>query len=50
MAQAADQVEIEHYEAAVSEQLDEAAFKAASSEGRVMSLEEAISYALGSEK
>jgi predicted ATPase/DNA-binding CsgD family transcriptional regulator len=50
VAQAADQVEIERYEAAVREQLDEATFEAAWSEGRAMSLEEAVAYALGSEK
>jgi predicted ATPase/DNA-binding CsgD family transcriptional regulator len=50
VAQAADQVEIERNEAAVREQLDEAAFEAAWGKGRAMSLEEAVAYALGSEK
>jgi len=36
--------------AAVREQLDEAAFEAAWGKGRAMSLEEAVAYALGSEK
>jgi predicted ATPase/DNA-binding CsgD family transcriptional regulator len=48
--QAGDQFEIERYEASVREQLDEAAFEAAWAEGRAMSLEEAVAYALGSEK
>ncbi len=47
--QAGDQFEIDRYVAAVSEQLDEAAFKAAWSQGRAMSLEEAVAYALGGE-
>jgi len=42
-----DQHEINGYVAAVRAQLDEAVFEAAWAEGRAMSLEEAIAYALG---
>jgi non-specific serine/threonine protein kinase len=45
--QAGDQFEIERYVAAAREQLDRATFEAAWSEGRAMSLEEAVAYALG---
>jgi tetratricopeptide (TPR) repeat protein len=45
----ADQFEIDRYVAAVREQLDQATFEAAWAEGRAMSLEEAIVYALGEE-
>jgi non-specific serine/threonine protein kinase len=44
-----DQPEIDRYEAAVREQLDKATFEAAWTEGRAMSLEEAVAYALGEE-
>lgn len=47
--QAADQFEIERYKAMVCEQLDEARFEKAMSEGRELSLEEAVVYALGKE-
>jgi non-specific serine/threonine protein kinase len=47
--QAGDQFEVEGYEAAVREQLDQAVFEAAWAEGRAMSLEEAVAYALGEE-
>jgi serine/threonine-protein kinase PknK len=43
---AGDLFEIERYVAAVREQLDEATFDAVWAEGRAMSLEQAISYAL----
>jgi tetratricopeptide (TPR) repeat protein len=43
----ADQLEIDQYMADVRAQLDEAAFEAAWAEGRAMSLEEAVAYALG---
>jgi non-specific serine/threonine protein kinase len=45
--QAGDQFEIERYVAAAREQLDDATFEAAWAEGRAMSFEEALSYALG---
>jgi non-specific serine/threonine protein kinase len=45
--QPADQFEIDRYEAAAREQLDEATFEAAWAEGRAMTLEEAVAYALG---
>jgi non-specific serine/threonine protein kinase len=45
--QPVDQVEIDRYLADAREQLDEAAFQAAWEEGRAMSLEEAVGYALG---
>jgi non-specific serine/threonine protein kinase len=45
--QAADQVEIERYLVSVQEQIGEAAFEEAWSQGQVMSLEEAVAYALG---
>jgi hypothetical protein len=45
--QAGDRFEIERYVAAVKEQLDDAAFEAAWTEGRTMSFEEAVAYALG---
>jgi tetratricopeptide (TPR) repeat protein len=44
--QAGDQFEIERYEAAVRAQLDKATFDAAWGEGRAMSFEQALSYAL----
>jgi predicted ATPase/class 3 adenylate cyclase len=47
--QAGDQVEIERNVAFTREQLDEAAFEAAWSQGRAMSFEEAVAYALGNE-
>jgi predicted ATPase len=50
VVQAGDQFEVERYEAIVREQLGEAAFAAAWVQGRAMSLEEAVAYALGSEK
>jgi non-specific serine/threonine protein kinase len=43
---AADKPELDRYLAAARAQLDEAAFKAAWAEGRAMSLEEAVAYAL----
>jgi tetratricopeptide (TPR) repeat protein len=45
--QPADQLEADRYVAAVRKQLDGAAFEAARAEGRAMSLEEAVAYALG---
>jgi predicted ATPase len=47
--QAGDRFEAERNEAAVREQLDEAAFDAAWSEGRAMSLDEAVAYVLSEE-
>jgi tetratricopeptide (TPR) repeat protein len=47
--QCGDQFEVDRYETAVREQLDKAAFEAAWAEGRAMSLEEALTYALGEE-
>ena len=47
--QPADQVELDRYEAAVREQICEAAFKAAWERGQNMSLEQAIAYALEEE-
>jgi non-specific serine/threonine protein kinase len=44
--QAGDQFEVERYVAAVREQLDEATFDAAWTDGRAMSLGQAVSYAL----
>jgi tetratricopeptide (TPR) repeat protein len=44
--QAGDRFEAERNEAAVREQLDDAAFEAAWAEGRAMSLDEAIAYVL----
>jgi non-specific serine/threonine protein kinase len=44
-----DQREVDRFEAAVRGQLDQAAFEAAWAEGRAMSLEEAVAYALGEE-
>jgi hypothetical protein len=44
--QAADQFAADRYVAALREQLDEATFEAARAEGREMSLEEAVAYAL----
>jgi predicted ATPase len=44
--QAGDRRDIERYEAAVRAQLDEATFDAAWAEGRAMSFEQAVSYAL----
>ena len=46
--QPADQPEVDQYIAALRMQLDEARFRAAWAEGRAMSLDEAVSYALGS--
>jgi non-specific serine/threonine protein kinase len=45
--QCADQFEADRYEAAVREQLDKATFEARWAEGRAMSLEKAVAYALG---
>ena len=45
--QAADQFEIDRYVASARAQLDEATFEAAWAEGRAMTLEEAVAYALG---
>jgi predicted ATPase/DNA-binding CsgD family transcriptional regulator len=45
--QPADKLEVDRYQAAVREQLDEATFEAAWAAGRAMSLEEAVAYALG---
>lgn len=45
--QAADQVEIEHYLVSVQEQIGEAAFEEAWSQGQAMSLDEAVAYAFG---
>ncbi|NIO72250.1 MAG: hypothetical protein GTN71_25300, partial [Anaerolineae bacterium] len=42
----ADQSAVDRYVAALREQLDEATFEAARAEGRAMSLEEAVAYAL----
>jgi hypothetical protein len=47
--QAADQSEIAQYAVATREQLSEAAFDAAWSEGRAMSLDEAVAYAMGND-
>jgi tetratricopeptide (TPR) repeat protein len=44
--QAGDRFEIERYVAAVKEQLDDATFEATWAEGRAMSFEEAVAYAL----
>ena len=44
--QPADQAEADRYVAAVRERLDEGTFEAAWAEGRAMSLEEAVAYAL----
>ena len=44
--QPADQSAADRYVAAVREQLDEATFEAARAEGRAMSQEEAVAYAL----
>jgi non-specific serine/threonine protein kinase len=43
----ADQADIDRYVAAVRAQLDEATFEAASAEGRAMTVQEAVAYALG---
>jgi non-specific serine/threonine protein kinase len=45
---AGDQFEVERYIVTVREQLDKATFEAAWAEGRAMSLEQAVSYALAS--
>jgi non-specific serine/threonine protein kinase len=45
--QPADKLEVDRYQAAVREQLDEATFEAARAAGRAMSLEEAVAYVLG---
>jgi hypothetical protein len=45
--QLVDQVEIDRYLANARKQLDQAAFQTAWEEGRAMSLEEAVGYALG---
>jgi non-specific serine/threonine protein kinase len=45
--QAGDQLAADRYVTALREQLDEATFEAARAEGRAMSLEEAVAYALG---
>lgn len=47
--QTADQPEIDRYEAAVREQLDEGTFKSAWAKGQAMSLEQAITFALEEE-
>ncbi len=44
--QPADQIEIDHYFTAIREQLDEEAFQEALAEGKGMSLEEAVAFAL----
>jgi hypothetical protein len=43
---AGDQFEVERYVVTVREQLDEATFEAAWAQGRAMSPEQAVSYAL----
>jgi hypothetical protein len=47
--QCSDQFEVDRYEAAVREQLDQATFEAAWAEGRAMSLEQAVTSALEEE-
>jgi hypothetical protein len=44
--QPADQIEVDRYLAAIKEQLDERSFEDALANGRDMSLEEAVSFAL----
>ena len=44
--QPADQIEVDHYLVAIQEQLDESSFENALAEGRGMSFEQAVSFAL----
>jgi hypothetical protein len=44
--QPTDQIEVEQYLVPIKEQLDEKTFEDAMAEGRELSLEEAVSYAL----
>jgi hypothetical protein len=45
--QPADQAEADRYAAIAREQLDEVTFESAWADGRAMSLEQAVAYALG---
>ena len=47
--QPADKFEIDHFKEAIREQLDETELDKAWAEGRAMSFEEAVAYALGNE-